>query len=153
MLQIQLRTSCNYQDQPQEVRLSFLVGPDQLIFSSLAVLYSCKSSTSEVTRSRYILVTIFAGVNGNYAGYFGAGSGSMTIVILMQLLSLEIKVAQAMKNLLIGIANGITAAAFIFSGQVHCLVAIPLATNSKLLTLLKCGCSSADRASDYGSEG
>jgi len=64
--------------------------PYLLIFSSLAVLYPRKSSSSEVTRSKFVIVTIIAGVIGIYSGYFGAGSGSMTIVILMQLLSLEI---------------------------------------------------------------
>lgn len=104
-----------------------IIIPYLLIFSSLAVLYPRKSSSSEVTRSKFVIVTIIAGVIGIYSGYFGAGSGSMTIVILMQLLSLEIKVAQAMKNLLIGVANGVAAFAFIFSGHVHWLVAIPLA--------------------------
>ncbi|MEI6216673.1 MAG: sulfite exporter TauE/SafE family protein [Actinomycetes bacterium] len=104
-----------------------IIIPYLLIFSSIAVLIPRKSSSSEVTRKRYIFVTLIAGVIGIYCGYFGAGSGSMTIVILMQLLSLEIKVAQAMKNLLIGIANGVAAVAFIFSSHVHWLVAIPLA--------------------------
>ena len=62
-----------------------------------------------------------------YSGYFGAASGSLAIALLMQMLSLNIATAHALKNVLLGIANGIASVLFIISGHVHWLPAIPLA--------------------------
>ncbi len=73
------------------------------------------------------LMWAVAFVIGIYAGYFGAGSGIMTIVLLIQMLSLDLVSAQAIKNVLIAIGNTVAAIIFITMGHVHWGAVIPLA--------------------------
>jgi uncharacterized membrane protein YfcA len=68
-------------------------------------------------------IALFIGI---YAGYFGAGSGLMTIILLMQMMNLDIVSAQAVKNVMIAVGNTVAAIIFIFSGHIHWLATIPL---------------------------
>ncbi|MBO0701810.1 MAG: sulfite exporter TauE/SafE family protein, partial [Candidatus Dormibacteraeota bacterium] len=62
-----------------------------------------------------------------YNGYFGAGSGVLTLVLLLVLVERGVVRANALKNMLIGAASIVSAVAFVGSGRVRWLDALPLA--------------------------
>jgi uncharacterized membrane protein YfcA len=57
-------------------------------------------------------------VIGVYGGYFGAGMGILTLAMLQILGQSDIHRMNALKTLLTGTINAVTALIFIFSGQV-----------------------------------
>jgi uncharacterized protein len=61
-----------------------------------------------------------------YEGYFGAASGVMTLAMLMLTVEAQLARANALKNLLLGVADLVAGAAFIVFGPVSWLAAIPL---------------------------
>jgi uncharacterized membrane protein YfcA len=99
--------------------------PFLLMLASVAVLIPPKKR--ENTGKHVAVMFVLALAIGIYSGYFGAASGSLAIALLMQMLSLNIATAHALKNVLLGIANGIASILFIISGHVLWLPAIPLA--------------------------
>lgn len=62
-----------------------------------------------------------------YNGYFGAGSGVLTLVLLLVLVERGLPRANALKNMLIGAASVVSAATFALLGRVHWLEVLPLA--------------------------
>ena len=62
-----------------------------------------------------------------YNGYFGAGAGVLTLVLLLVLVDPQLVRANALKNMLIGAASIISAATFALSGSVRWLDVLPLA--------------------------
>ncbi len=62
-----------------------------------------------------------------YTGYFGAGSGVMTLATMLLLVDRDLPRANALKNVLVGAANVMTALLFAFFGPVHWALALPLA--------------------------
>jgi uncharacterized protein len=61
-----------------------------------------------------------------YSGYFGAGSGVMTLALLLYLADPQLPTANALKNMLVGAATLISAAVFIIHGSVDWSAAVPL---------------------------
>ena len=62
-----------------------------------------------------------------YNGYFGAGSGGMVLALLLFTTDPQLPVANALKNMLIGAAVVISAAAFAILGPVNWAATLPLA--------------------------
>jgi hypothetical protein len=62
-----------------------------------------------------------------YNGYFGAGSGVMILALLLFTTDPQLPRANALKNMLIGAASVISAAAFAVLGPVNWAAAAPLA--------------------------
>jgi uncharacterized protein len=61
-----------------------------------------------------------------YEGYFGAASGVMTLALLMLTVENKLPRANALKNLLLGVADVVAALAFTVFGPVSWLAAVPL---------------------------
>lgn len=61
-----------------------------------------------------------------YGGYFGAGSGTMYLAVMLVLTSADLLVTMVMKSLLLGVANLAAAVIFIISGSVDWRAAIAL---------------------------
>jgi len=61
-----------------------------------------------------------------YNGYFGAGSGVMILALLLFTTDSQLPKANALKNMLIGAASVISAAAFAILGPVNWAAAAPL---------------------------
>jgi uncharacterized membrane protein YfcA len=61
-----------------------------------------------------------------YSGYFGAGSGVMTLSLLLHTVDQHIATANALKNMLIGATSVTSAVIFIIFGPVDWTVAVPL---------------------------
>ena len=66
-------------------------------------------------------------VIGIYGGYFGAGAGVIMLAVLMMATGETLARSNAMKNLLLGVANGVAACAFALFGPVRWLAVLPLA--------------------------
>jgi uncharacterized membrane protein YfcA len=62
-----------------------------------------------------------------YAGYFGAAAGVLLLAALMRMTGEGLPRSNAMKNLTLGVANAMAAAAFAVFGPVHWLAVLPLA--------------------------
>ncbi len=62
-----------------------------------------------------------------YGGYFGAAAGVILLALLMYLTGEPLPRSNAMKNLVLGVANGVAAVAFTLFGPVRWTAALPLA--------------------------
>ncbi len=71
-----------------------------------------------------------------YNSYFGAGSGVLTLVLLLVLVDPRFVHANALKNILIGAACVVSAVAFGLSGRVRWLDVLPLAAGLFVGSLL-----------------
>jgi uncharacterized membrane protein YfcA len=76
--------------------------------------------------SRLLLPAGLFGVS-LYSGYFGAGSGVMVLSLMLLMVNQEITRANALKNMLLGVADVMAAAIFIIWGPVDWRAAIPMA--------------------------
>ena len=72
---------------------------------------------------------LFAGLLGvsAYGGYFGAGSGIMTLALLLITVDSRLVTANALKNMLIGAGSVISAATLVIFSPVQWAAAVPLA--------------------------
>lgn len=66
------------------------------------------------------------GVVGVYGGYFGAGAGVMLLALLLFATGEPIATCNAVKNVVLGIANGTAAVGFAIFGTVRWSVVLPL---------------------------
>jgi uncharacterized membrane protein YfcA len=62
-----------------------------------------------------------------YGGYFGAAAGVLLLAVLLASTAEPLARSNALKNLLLGIANGVAAIAFVVFGPVRWAAVIPLA--------------------------
>jgi uncharacterized membrane protein YfcA len=62
-----------------------------------------------------------------YSGYFGAGSGIMLLVVLLVLVDDRLPEANAIKNMLLGVASLASSAVLVLAGPVEWAVVVPLA--------------------------
>jgi uncharacterized membrane protein YfcA len=62
-----------------------------------------------------------------YGGYFGAAAGVVLLAVLMLTTGEVLARSNAMKNLVLGLANAVAAVAFAAFGPVHWLAVVPLA--------------------------
>ena len=70
--------------------------------------------------------TVGVAVVGVYGGYFGAGAGVMLLALLLWATAEPLPRANAVKNVVLGVANAVAAVAFVVLGDVHWDVAVPL---------------------------
>jgi hypothetical protein len=106
-----------------------LVVPVLIGFASLGVLVR-RNPASAVVASPHApgwVLTVWVYFIGVYGGYFGAAAGVLLLAVLLYFTGESLARANAMKNLLIGVANGVAAIAFIIFGSVRWSAAIPLA--------------------------
>jgi len=71
-------------------------------------------------------VVVGVGVIGIYGGYFGAGAGVMILALLLWATSEPLPRANAIKNVVLGVANGVAALIFVSAGDVRWSAVIPL---------------------------
>ena len=67
-----------------------------------------------------------------YGGYFGAAAGVLLLALLLVTTAEPLARGNAMKNLLLGLANAVAAVAFVAFGPVRWLAVIPLAAGCLL---------------------
>jgi uncharacterized protein len=71
-----------------------------------------------------------------YDGYFGAGSGVMVLAPLVLTVDQELRRANALKNVLLGVSDVVAAVGFALFGPVRWTAALPLAVGSLAGSLL-----------------
>ncbi|MBO0708160.1 MAG: sulfite exporter TauE/SafE family protein [Candidatus Dormibacteraeota bacterium] len=104
--------------------------PYLLLAGSVALVAQGRLSAAATARLGAATPFLLAGglfLVSLYNGYFGAGSGVLTLVLLLVLVEPDLVRANALKNMLIGAASIISAATFAFSGSVRWLDVLPLA--------------------------
>ena len=105
-----------------------LVVPWLIGGASVAVLIPRRSLVAPPdadTPAWELSLTVFA--IAVYGGYFGAGAGVLLLAALMLMTGDSLPRSNALKNLLLGIANGVAAVGFALFGPVHWLAVVPLA--------------------------
>ena len=71
-------------------------------------------------------VLIGVGLIGIYGGYFGAGAGVMILALLLWATTEALPRANAIKNVVLGVANGVAALIFVSVGDVRWSAVVPL---------------------------
>jgi uncharacterized membrane protein YfcA len=71
-------------------------------------------------------VVVGVGVIGIYGGYFGAGAGVMILALLLWATTEPLPRANAVKNVVLGVANGVAALIFVSAGEVRWSAVVPL---------------------------
>ena len=66
------------------------------------------------------------GLVGVYGGYFGAGAGVMLLALMLWATAEPLPRCNAVKNVVLGLANGVAAVAFAIFGDVHWDLVVPL---------------------------
>jgi uncharacterized membrane protein YfcA len=104
------------------------VVPFLVAAGSLALLFQPRLSALSGHRARCHTGVLAAGVLSvsAYNGYFGAGSGVMTLTLLLVTVDERLPDANALKNMLLGAASVLSALAFIAFGPVEWAAALPL---------------------------
>jgi uncharacterized membrane protein YfcA len=101
----------------------FLVAAGSLVLLAAPAITALRShDTQRFALARFIGVLLVSA----YGGYFGAGSGIMTLALLLVTVDHQIAEANAMKNMLIGAASVASALTFITFGPVDWAAVIPL---------------------------
>jgi uncharacterized protein len=93
--------------------------------ASLAVLLPRTARPRTRAPTWELTITVFA--VSIYGGYFGAAAGVILLAAFMLLTGDTLPRSNALKNLILGLANAVAAVAFAFFGPVHWLAVLPLA--------------------------
>jgi uncharacterized membrane protein YfcA len=105
-----------------------LAAPFLVAAGSAALLASSAAPGLRPRPTRLRSLALFAGLLlvSAYGGYFGAGSGIMTLALLLVTVDPQIAAANALKNMLIGAASVVSALTFVIFGPVDWTAVIPL---------------------------
>ncbi len=101
--------------------------PAAAIFAAPPPTAPCLFALSIATgqgRPRLLAVGVFA--IALYGGYFGAAAGVVLLAVLLAVIPQSMARSNAMKNLLLGLANTVAAAAFVAFGPVRWSAVLPL---------------------------
>ena len=103
--------------------------PYLVALGSVALLIQPWLSALRDGRGRVNTAMLLAGllVISAYSGYFGAGSGVLTLALLLITVDSQLAQANALKNVIVGIATAISALVLILAGPVDWTVVLPLA--------------------------
>lgn len=82
------------------------------------------------SRGRGVLIAVALGLLAVYGGYFGAGSGVLTLALLLVLVERDLPTANALKNMTNGAITMPAGVLLAFFGPVHWLAAAPLAVGA-----------------------
>jgi uncharacterized membrane protein YfcA len=104
--------------------------PFLLAFASLVLLGQPKLAAwrqRRAGRDDKLLLPVGLFAISVYSGYFGAGTGIMTLALLMLTVESHLPRANALKNALLGVGDATAAVSFVFFGPVRWSAAVPLA--------------------------
>lgn len=106
------------------------VVPFLLVLGSLTLLLQPRVSAGlerRPFRAKRLLLPCGLLAVSVYNGYFGAGSGIMTLALLLVAVDRNVPRSNALKNAVLGVADAVTAIGFIAFGPVRWTAAVPLA--------------------------
>jgi uncharacterized membrane protein YfcA len=117
-----------------------MVVPFLVAAGSLALLFQPQlSARRDRGRARDGAGLLYAGgllAVSAYTGYFGAGTGVMTLALLLLTTDRDMASANALKNMLVGAASVAAAAVLVVSGPVEWAAVIPLAAGMLIGSLV-----------------
>ena len=98
-------------------------------FGSLAILIRPRVVEEIALHERPDSIPVLAAtfVIGVYGGYFGAAAGVLLLALLLAMTSESLARANAVKNVVLGLANFVAAVVFVIFGSVSWVAAVPLA--------------------------
>jgi uncharacterized membrane protein YfcA len=106
-----------------------LIVPWLIGLASLAILIRRnpdRRASTEIHKPTWMLgVGVF--LIGVYGGYFGAAAGVLLLALLLFVTAEPLAHSNAIKNVLLGLANGVAAVAFVAFGPVRWSAVVPLA--------------------------
>jgi uncharacterized membrane protein YfcA len=102
--------------------------PFLVLAGSAALVAQPRLARRYRTASGPITPFVLIGIVSVYGGYFGAGSGVLTLAVLMILVDERLPHANAVKNVLVGAGAIASAAIFVAAGPVAWRAVVPLAT-------------------------
>lgn len=102
----------------------FLVAAGALALLFQPHIHAWRQARGHTDHHQVVPIGLFA--LAVYEGYFGAASGVMTLALLMVTVETHLARANALKNVLLGVADLVASIAFIAFGPVHWPAAIPL---------------------------
>ena len=94
-------------------------------FGSLTILLPRRAAEVHTRDSPLFLAGVFA--IGLYAGYFGAAAGVLMLALFLAVSSQTLARCNALKNIVVGLANAVAAVVFVVFGTVSWASAVPLA--------------------------
>jgi uncharacterized protein len=102
--------------------------------ASLAILIQPNRAPRPPAQARRPTWKLSAGVFlvGLYGGYFGAAAGVLLMAMLLVVTAEPLPRANALKNVLLGLANAVAAVLFVIAGPVRWSVVFPLAAGCLL---------------------
>jgi uncharacterized protein len=116
------------------------VVPFLVAVGSLALLFQPQlSALRDQGRTRDGGVLLYAGgllAVSVYTGYFGAGTGVMTLALLLLTTDPHMASANALKNMMVGAASVTAAAVLVVSGSIYWSAVIPLAAGMLIGSLV-----------------
>ncbi len=105
------------------------VVPFLLVIASIGLILQPRLSgwigRRHIADNRYLLACGLFSVSV-YNGYFGAGSGVMVLAVLLLTVDQDTARANALKNIVLGLATGVSALLFAFLGRVDWTAVVPL---------------------------
>ena len=103
--------------------------PYLVALGSVALLVQPRVSALRDGHGRGRAAVLLAGllVIGAYSGYFGAGSGVLTLALLLFTVDSQLARANALKNVIVGVATASSALILVLAGPVDWTVVLPLA--------------------------
>jgi uncharacterized membrane protein YfcA len=104
------------------------IAPWMIGLASAAILFR-RDRVVPARGAHYVGWTVTAGVFAIavYGGYFGAAAGVLLLALLLHTTDDTLPEANAIKNVTLGLANGVAAVAFLLFGTVQWSAALPLA--------------------------
>lgn len=91
-----------------------------------------RSREIELETSATMLVPLAVFAAGVYGGYFGAAQGIILLAVLGVALAQDLQRTNALKNVLVGVVDGVAAVYFVFAVHVHWAPALIVALGSMM---------------------
>jgi uncharacterized protein len=103
--------------------------PYLVALGSVALLVQPRVSALRAGHRRGNTTVLLAGLvlTSAYSGYFGAGSGVLTLALLLFTVDSQLASANALKNVIVGVATAISALILVLAGPVDWTAVLPLA--------------------------
>jgi uncharacterized protein len=103
--------------------------PYLVALGSVALLVQPRVSALRDGHGRGKTVVLLAGLLAisTYSGYFGAGSGVLTLALLLFTVDSHLARANALKNVIVGVATATSALILVLAGPVDWTIVLPLA--------------------------
>jgi uncharacterized protein len=103
--------------------------PYLVALGSVALLVQPRLSALPERHRRSNTTVLLAGLLliSAYSGYFGAGSGVLTLALLLLTVDSQLARANALKNVIVGVATAISALILVLAGPVDWTAVLPLA--------------------------